>query len=45
MMIDWLWEAFTEIVELSCVYLLVLGFAFSCLLAVIIGLALYGLVR
>jgi hypothetical protein len=44
-MIDWLWKALTEIIEIGCVYLLMLGFALSCLAAVIVGLAVYGLVR
>ncbi len=44
-MIDWLWEAFTEVIEIGCVYLLVLGFSLGCLLAVVVGLAVYGLVR
>jgi hypothetical protein len=44
-MIDWLWEAFTEVIEIGCVYLLILAFALSCLLAVIVGLMVSGLVH
>jgi len=44
-MIDWLWKAFTEGLEITCVYLLMLAFAASCLVAVVIGLAVYGLLH
>ena len=44
-MIDWLGDAITEIIEIGCVYLLVLGFSSGCRLAVVVGLAVYGLVR